>query len=179
MNVQITGKHIDVTDAMKDYIKKKINKLTRHLRDVIEVSVTLHVERYHHICEINIMADHLQIRGEGDTNDMYTSIDVAVDKIEKQLRRYRDKLQKRKIRGAEAVRESKMTVYDHRSVALEDEARVIVHSDKIPVKPMSVEEAVMQMDLLDQDFLVFKNAISDDINVIYHRRDGNIGLIEP
>jgi putative sigma-54 modulation protein len=72
-----------------------------------------------------------------------------------------------------------MTVYDHRSVALEDEARVIVHSDKIPVKPMSVEEAVMQMDLLDQDFLVFKNAISDDINVIYHRRDGNIGLIEP
>jgi len=110
---------------------------------------------------------------------MYTSIDVAVDKIEKQLRRYRDKLQKRKIRGGEAIRESKMTVYDHRSVALEDEARVIVQVDKISVKPMSVEEAVMQMDLLDQDFLVFNNATTDEINVLYHRRDGNIGLIEP
>ncbi len=179
MNIQITGKNIDVTDAMKDYIKKRINKLTRLLRDVIEVSITLHVERYHHICEINILADHLTIRGGGDTNDMYTSIDVAVDKIEKQLRRYRDKLQKRKIRGGDVVRESKMTVYDHRSVALEDEARIIVQVDKISVKPMSVEEAVMQMDLLDQDFLVFKNAITDEINVIYHRRDGNIGLIEP
>ena len=72
-----------------------------------------------------------------------------------------------------------MTVYDHRAMAREQDTRVIVSVDRIPVKPMTVEEAVMEMDLMSQDFLVFKNAETDEISVIYHRRDGNIGLIEP
>jgi putative sigma-54 modulation protein len=177
MNLRITGTNIDATDAIKDYIKKKIRKVTKYLRDVIEIQVTLKVERYQQICEITILADHITVRGEGDTTDMYASVDLAVERIEKQLRRYRDKLIRRRYRGADSVQEAKMSVLEHSSVIL-DEKPVVIVENRVPVKPMNVEEAVMQMDLMNRDFLVFKNAESDAINVIYHRADGNIGLIE-
>lgn len=178
MNIQITGKRVEVTDAMKEYIEKKINKITKTLRGVMEAVVTLRIERYHHIAEVAILTDHVTIRGEGNTADMYTSIDLACDRIEKQIRRYRDKIQKRRTAPAGKFREARMTVIDHDSITREN-APVIIKVDKIPVKPMALEEALMEMDLLNQDFLVFKNAETDAINVIYHRRDGNIGLIEP
>ncbi len=179
MNVQITGKRVDVTDAMRGYIEKKIDKITKHLKDVIDVVITLRIERYHHIAEINITADHLTIRGEGNTADMYSSIDMASNRIEKQINRYRGRLQTRRVAPPDKLREARMTVFEHESIARSEVKPVIVRVDKIPVKPMALEEAVMEMDLLNQDFLVFKNAETDDLNVIYHRRDGNIGLIEP
>jgi putative sigma-54 modulation protein len=179
VNLHITGKRVDVTDAMKDYIEKKINKISNKLRDVQDVAVTLRIERYHHIAEITIAADHLTIRGEGNTADMYSSIDAACSKIEKQVRKYRSRIQGRRTARPDKVREAQMTVYDHRAMARDQDTRIVISVDQIPVKPMTLEEAVMEMDLMNQDFLVFKNAESDDINVIYHRRDGNIGLIEP
>lgn len=179
MGLQITGKRVDVTDAMKSYIEKKINKITKRLRDVQDAVVTLKIERYHHIAEITIAADHLTIRGEGNTADMYSSIDMACSKIEKQIRKYRSRIQSRRTARPEKTHEAVMTVYDHRAMAREQDTRVVVAVDKIPVKPMTVEEAVMEMDLMSRDFLVFKNAETDEVNVIYHRRDGNIGLIEP
>ena len=178
MNLQITGKRVEITDAMRDYIDKKIAKITKNLRDVIDVNVTLHVERYRHIAEITIQAHQLTIRGQGDTADMYTSIDLACNRIEKQVTRYRGRLQNRGPRPGKTG-EATMTVLDHEALARDTESRVVVKVDKIPVKPMAVEEAVMEMDLLNQDFLVFRNAETDQLNVIYHRRDGNIGLIEP
>lgn len=179
MNLQITGKRVDVTDTMRDYIEKKIAKVTKNLRDVSDVVVTLHIERYRHVVDVSIHAGHITIRGEGNTTDMYTSIDAAFSRIEKQVRRYRDRLQARRASPPEKIRDATMTVYDHNAIADEEERRVVVMTEKVPVKPMSLEEAVMEMDLLNQEFLVFKNAETDSINVIYHRRDGNIGLIEP
>ncbi len=179
MGLQITAKRVDVTDAMKNYIEKKIGKITKRLRDVQDVAVTLRIERYHHIAEITIAADHLTIRSEGNTADMYSSIDIACSKIEKQIRRYRSRIQSRRTARPEKISDAVMTVYDHRAMAREQDTRVVVSVDKIPVKPMNVEEAVMEMDLMSMDFLVFKNAETDEVNVIYHRRDGNIGLIEP
>jgi len=179
VGLQITGKRVDVTDAMKIYIGKKIGKITKRLREVQDVIVTLRIERYHHIAEITIVADYLTIRGEGNTADMYSSIDIASNKIEKQIRKYRSRIQSRRVARPEKIREAVMTVYDHQAMAREQDTRVIVSVDKIPVKPMTVEEAVMEMDLMSQDFLVFKNAETDEVSVIYHRRDGNIGLIEP
>jgi putative sigma-54 modulation protein len=175
VGLQITGKRVDVTDAMKIYIDKKIGKITERLRDVQDVIVTLRIERYHHIAEITIAADHLTIRGEGNTADMYSSC----SKIEKQIRKYRSRIQSRRSARPEKIREAVMTVYDHGAMAREQDTRVVVSVDKIPVKPMTVEEAVMEMDLMSRDFLVFKNAETDEVSVIYHRRDGNIGLIEP
>lgn len=179
MGLQITGKRVDVTDAMKTYIDKKVNKISKKLRDVQDVLVTLRIERYHHIAEITITADHLTIRGEGNTADMYSSIDMACNKIEKQIGKYRSRIQSRRAARPERIREAMMTVYDHRAMARDRDSRVVVSVDRIPVKPMNLEEAVMEMDLMNQDFLVFKNAETDEINVIYHRRDGHIGLIEP
>jgi putative sigma-54 modulation protein len=179
VGLQITAKRVEVTDAMKNYIGKKVGKITKRLRDVQDIAVTLRIERYHHIAEITIAADHLTIRGEGNTADMYSSIDLACNKIEKQIRRYRSRIQSRRTARPEKIRDAVMTVYDHRAMARDQDTRVVVSVDKIPVKPMNVEEAVMEMDLMSMDFLVFKNAETDDINVIYHRRDGNIGLIEP
>ena len=179
MGLQITGKRVDVTDAMKTYIEKKVDKITKRLRDVQDVIVTLRIERYHHIAEITILADHLTIRGEGNTADMYSSIDTACSKIEKQIRKYRSRIQSRRTPRPDKVPEAVMTVYDHRAMARDEDTRVVVSVDKIPVKPMTVEEAVMEMDLMSRDFLVFKNAETDQVSVIYHRRDGNIGLIEP
>lgn len=179
MNIQVTGKRVEVTDAMREYIEKKAAKVTKNLRDVGDVIVTLHIERYRHVVDISVHAGHVTIRGEGNTSDMYTSIDAAFARIEKQVRRYRDRLQTRRAVPPEKVRDATMTVYDHNAIAEEEERRVLVKAEKIPVKPMSLEEAVMEMDLLNQEFLVFKNAETDAINVIYHRRDGNIGLIEP
>jgi putative sigma-54 modulation protein len=179
VGLQITAKRVDVTDAMKNYIEKKVGKITNRLRDVQDVAVTMRIERYHHIAEITITADHLTIRGEGNTADMYSSIDSACNKIEKQIRKYRSRIQSRRTARPEKIRDAVMTVYDHRAMAREQDTRVVVSVDKIPVKPMTVEEAVMEMDLMSMDFLVFKNAETDDVNVIYHRRDGNIGLIEP
>jgi len=179
MNIHITGKRIDVTDAMKEYVEKKITKLAKNLTDVIDVNVTMHLERYRHVAEITISAHHLTVRGKGDTTDMYTSIDMACARIEKQLARYRGRIQARRAPRAEKLAEATMTVYDHQALAGEADTRVVVKVDKISVKPMAIEEAVMEMDLLNQDFLVFKNAETDEVNVIYHRRDGDVGLIEP
>jgi putative sigma-54 modulation protein len=177
MNLQITGTNVEATDAIKDYIRKKVRKVTKYLRDIIEIHVTLKLERYQQICEITILADHMTVRGEGNTADMYASVDLAVERIEKQLRRYRDKLITRRYKGSDSVQEAKMSVLEHSSVIL-DEKPVVIVENRVPVKPMGVEEAVMQMDLMNRDFLVFKNAESGAINVIYHRADGNIGLIE-
>ncbi|UCE26632.1 MAG: ribosome-associated translation inhibitor RaiA [Candidatus Coatesbacteria bacterium] len=177
MNLRITGTNVDVTDAIKDYIRKKLKKVTKYLRDIIEIHVTVKQERYQQICEITILAGHITVRGEGDTADLYASVDLAVERIEKQIRRYRGKLISRRHRGADSVQEAKMSVLEHSSVILDGKPVVIVE-DMVPVKPMSVEEAVMQMDLMNRDFLVFKNAESDAVNVIYNRTDGNIGLIE-
>jgi putative sigma-54 modulation protein len=179
VGLQITGKRVDVTDAMKSYIEKKVEKITKKLRDVQEVIVTLRIERYHHIAEIAISADHLTIRGEGNTADMYSSIDMACSKIDKQVRRYRSRIHSRRTPRPDKTEKARMTVFDHQAMARDSDTRVVVSVDAIPVKPMTVEEAVMEMDLMNQDFLVFKNAETDDINVIYHRRDGNIGFIEP
>lgn len=177
MNLQITGTNIDVTDAIKNYIRKKLKKVTKYLRNIIEIHVTVKQERYQQICEITILADNITVRGEGDTADLYASVDLAVERIEKQLRRYRGKLISRRHRGANSVQEAKISILEHSSVIL-DEKPVVIVEDMVPVKPMGVEEAIMQMDLLNRDFLVFKNAESDAVNVIYHRSDGNIGLIE-
>lgn len=177
MDVKITGKNVEVTDAIRDYTVKKLRKVTKYLRDIIEINVTFRLERYQEICEIMILADHLTVRGEGNTADMYASVDLAVERIEKQLRRYRGKLISRRSRGAEAVKEAKISVLEHSSVVFDEKPLVIIE-DRVPVKPMNVEEAVMQMDLTDRDFLVFKNSETGEINVIYHRADGNIGLIE-
>lgn len=170
MRINITGKNIEVSEYLKELTEKKVKKISRYFKPETEVNVTLSVERSRHICEVTIPFDGGIIRGEEVTGDMYASIDNVLDKLEKQISRYRTKLSRSLRAGVE------LPALDEED---EEPARKIVRTKRFAFKPMSIEEAVLQMDLLGHSFYVFTNAVTDKVNVLYLRKDGNLGLIEP
>lgn len=171
MQIAIRGKGIDVTNALKDHVEKKVGKIEKFFEVPLTAQVTLNVERDRHIVEVTVPINGLYIRGEEATGDMYASIDLVVDKLEKQIEKYKTRIA-RKLRGGEA-RESGGADF-----GATGEPKV-VKTKRFSVKPMSVEEAVMQMNLIGHDFFVFSNAETKQVNVVYRRKDGNFGLIEP
>ncbi|WP_022849755.1 ribosome hibernation-promoting factor, HPF/YfiA family [Limisalsivibrio acetivorans] len=176
MHVQITARNIELTDAIRDYAEKKVTKLSKYFDQITEANVTLEVQKNVHIVDILISANGVLMKGLERSEDLYASIDLAVDKIEKQLVKYKEKLQSRKLMDKDFREPLKLNVLDTQSFD-EETPRIIISKD-IPVKPMDVEEAVMQMDLLNKNFFVFRNALLGEISVVYKRDDGNIGLIE-
>jgi len=137
--------------------------------------VVLLVEKFRHIAEININGDRLTINGKEETNDMYSAIDIVLDKLEKQIKKNKQKIRERRpgVKGKNiALMEADINLPDEE---LEREVKI----KNIEYKPMDVEEAVLQMDLLSNNFLVFTNARSDRVNVLYRRKDGHYGLIQP
>lgn len=176
MNIQITGKNIELTDAIRSYVEKKVTKVKKYFDQVIDVQVILDVQKNVHIAEILVNAKGVFLKGLEKSEDLYASIDLAIDKIDRQLVKYKEKLKDKKLMEKEFEKPLKLNVYDHRNI---DEKPTIIVSKQIPVKPMDVEEAVMQMDLLNKNFFVFRNSTSGEVNVVYRRDDGNIGLIEP
>lgn len=174
MKVIISGKHMDVTNALKEHVKKKIGKLEKYFKDITEVQVTLSVEKERHIVEVTIHVNGIILRGEEATGDMYASIDMVVDKLEKQIEKYKTKLYK-KYRKSFRFNDVEMQSTKHQ----DNGEPQIVKTKRFAIKPMPVEEAVLQMDLLGHDFFVFTNADTEEVNVVYKRKDGNYGLIEP
>jgi putative sigma-54 modulation protein len=176
MNIQITARNIDITDAIRDYAEKKVSKLERYFDHITDASVLLEVQKNVHIVEILLSGNGLFMKGLEKSEDLYASIDLASDKIEKQLVKYKEKLKGKKIHEKEYDTPLRLNVLDSQSVE-DSETRIIISKD-IPVKPMDAEEAVMQMDLLNKSFFVFRNSESNEVAVVYQRDDGNIGLIE-
>src|SRR5690554_508678 len=173
MEIRIQGKNLEVTKALQDYAEKKVAKISKFFeQEPLEVQVTMAVERETHIVDITVSVNGLLLRGEEKTADMYSSIDGAVNKIERQVHKYKTKINRR-------LREDNRVVLPSRDETEEAPEPVIVRTKRFAVKPMSVTEAVMQMDLLGHDFFVFFNADTDEVNVVYKRRGGNYGLIEP
>ncbi|WP_213974792.1 ribosome hibernation-promoting factor, HPF/YfiA family [Tepidanaerobacter acetatoxydans] len=172
MKLNISGKNFTVTKALKDYAEKKLGKLEKFFDSEVEAQVTLSVEKNRHIVEVTMPINGMLLRGETETYDMYSSIDAVVDKLEKQIEKYKTK----------TARNIKKKSFDYsgngKKASNENEPR-IVRIKKFALKPMDLEEAVMQMDLLGHNFFVFSNAETDEVNVVYKRRDGNYGLIEP
>ncbi len=173
VKVIISGKHMEVTNALKDYVSKKIGKLEKYFKEIAEVQVTLSVEKERHIVEVTILVNGIILRGEEETGDMYTSIDMVIDKLEKQIEKYKTKLYKK---YRKSFRFNDVEVANQKE---ENNEPKIVKTKRFAIKPMPVEEAVLQMDLLGHDFFVFTNAKTDEVNVVYRRKDGNYGLIEP
>ena len=171
MKVTITGKNIEVSEYLRDLALKKIAKLERYFPEDTEVLITMTVEKNRHIVEVTIPYQGGIIRGEESTGDMYASIDNVIAKLEKQIHRHKTRLEK-SLRYDDASPE--YDDYDY-----EDEGPHIVRVKRFSMKPMSVEEAMLQLELLGHSFFVFTNAETDRINVIYARKDGNFGLIEP
>lgn len=171
MRVQVRGRNINVTDALKDYVEKRVGKLDKYIDNFGDAQITLTVEKDSHRIEVTIPINGMILRGEESTGDMYTSIDLVVEKLEKQIEKYKGKLQKRGARLADNFRAT--------ASPQEEEAPQLVRTKRFAIKPMPVDEAVLQMNLLGHSFFVFSNAETEQVNVVYKRKDGNYGLIEP
>ncbi|TEB04314.1 putative sigma-54 modulation protein [Pelotomaculum schinkii] len=170
MNVQVRGRNIEVTSALKEYVGKRVGKLDKYIDNLGDAQVTMTVEKDSHRIEVTIPINGMILRGEESTGDMYASIDLVVEKLEKQIGKYKGKLQKRGVRY----------VNDQRvPAALEEDTPRMVRTKRFAIKPMPVDEAVLQMNLLGHNFFVFSNAETEQVNVVYKRKDGNYGLIEP
>lgn len=171
MKFSISGKNISLTDALKDTVEKKLGKLSKYFNPDIEAHVTLSVQKNNQRVEVTIPFNGIILRGEVSTDDMYSSIDDVADKIEKQIIKHKTKLERK-------IHEGSMRFSSIPYEPEEDELK-IVRTKKFSIKPMDVEEALLQMDLLGHEFYVFKNSESNEVNVVYKRKDGNYGLIEP
>ena len=171
MRLQVRGRNMEVTDALRDYVEKRLGKLKKYLEVISDVQVVLAVEGDSHRVEVTIPLGGVILRGEEVTADMYASIDLVVEKLEKQIERYKGRLLRRYEKGAAEARAAAQKE--------EEEAPRVVRTKRFAIKPMTVDEAIMQMNLLGHSFFVFSNAETNEVNVLYRRRDGNYGLIEP
>ncbi len=178
MNINVRGKNIEATPALVDYAQKKLGKLDKHFEQATDVQVVLSVIREEHIVEVTLNLNGLILRGEESTSDMYASIDMVVDKLERQVKKYKTRMNKSlRFRGMRTISEKHAALEAEERA--EDDAPQVVRTKRFTLKPMSVEEAILQMDLLGHNFFVFTNAETDGVNVVYRRKDGNYGLIEP
>ncbi len=173
MNIIVSGRHLDITPALKNYAEEKLKKVDRYLSDISEAVVTLSIEKkYRHKAEVLLKVNGYLIQAEGVTGEIYSSIDEVSDKLERQVKKYKEKLVAHRKGGAKPA-ESEQTA------EVPEEKGRIIKNKRFELKPMSPDEASMQMELLGKDFYVFINDKSSDVNVIYLRSDGNYGLIEP
>lgn len=174
MRYTIIGKNIEVTEGLKAAVQDKIGKLERYFESDTEVHVTLAVEKDRQKIEVTIPVRGTIIRAEQESSDMYVSIDLVEEIIERQLKRYKNKL-------IDAKQEAGFSKLLAEEEAIEDDAIEITRVKRFAMKPMDVEEACVQMELLGHSFYVFRNAETDEVNVVYKRKGkGNsYGLIEP
>lgn len=175
MRITITGRNIDLTQGLKDAVEEKLSKLEKYFKPDTDVYVTLSVEKERQKIEVTIPTKGHVIRSEQVSNDMYVSIDLVEEVIERQLRKYRTKLSSKKIAAAELFTPEFLEADDP-----EDEEEVkIVRTKRFGMKPMYPEDACIQMELTGHDFFVFRNAETDEVNVVYKRKGNTYGLIEP
>ncbi len=178
MIINVRGKNIDATPSLVDYAHKKLGKLDKHFDQNTDVQVVLSVIREDHIVEVTVNLNGMIIRGEESTGDMYASIDQVVDKLERQVKKYKTRVKKQNRQNGFRSMNEKQAALEAEEKVEEDKPQV-VRTKRFPLKPMTVEEAILQMDLLGHSFFFFVNADTDVTNVIYCRKDGNYGLIEP
>lgn len=177
----IRGKNIEVTPPLREYVEKKVGKMVKYFDRVGEISVLLTVIKGKHIVEVTMpIPDGVLLRGEESTGDMYSSIDLVVEKIERQIHKYKTKINRR-LRGKGFRTEILAEEMRAREEAARKEAEEdfpVVKKKKFIVKPMDIQEAIMQMNLLNHDFFVFRDGTTEEVCVVYRRNDGKYGLIE-
>lgn len=186
MNLKITGRHMEMTDAIKVYVENGLGRLRQHFDKVLDADVILSVEKHRHIAEMNLHANGVRIHSKEVSQDMYASIDAVLAKLDRQIRKYKDRINRHQPRTAKEARE-----YQHQIIEMPEEEPAnggngiitvrhrVVHREQLGMRPMSIDEAVLQLELVDDAFLVFSNADTQQVNVLYAREDGTYGLIEP
>jgi putative sigma-54 modulation protein len=171
MKYNIRGNKIDVTAAIEDYIKSKISKVEKYFNDSVEAKVIISAKGKEQKVEVTIWSGKYNVRAEETHEDLYAAIDLVLDKLERQLKKYKDKIQTTK-------RSTKEEYVPEIEEFFEDEEQNIVRRKQVFLKPIDEEEAITQMELLGHSFFVFKNVETDKINVCYKRKDGDYGIIE-
>ena len=180
MNLIIKGKQIEVTDSVDNYVRKKMNKLEKYFDQILEAVATISVEKNRHIFEVTLQAKKSIIRAEEESDSIFNSIDRVVERLERQIIKYKEKLYSKY--GNEYSKEKIADISEREIVGIDtpaEQERKIVRTKRFVIKPMSPEEAGLQMELLGHNFYVFSNEETAQFNVIYKRKDGNFGLIEP
>ena len=173
MRISISGKNLEVSDYMRETAEKKLNKLSKFFPQDADAQVSLAVEKNRHIVEVTVPYEGRIVRAEETSGDMYASLDNVVNKLEKQVQRFRTRQDRR--------RKSGEVIADYAPVAEEEKEAFkprIARTKKFDIRPMSEEEAMLQMEMLGHSFFVFENAETGEVNVLYVRKDGNYGLIE-
>ena len=174
----VRGKNIEITPALKEYVEKRVGKVTKYFDEVGEITVLLTVLKGQHIVEVTVpVPGGILLRGEEATMDMYTSIDLVVEKLERQIHKQKTKLARRFRSGGfkvDEVAEEKVP----EALKEDGEEYTVIKTKRFVVKPMDVQEAIMQMNLINHNFFVFRDAATEEVNVVYRRTDGNYGLIE-
>ncbi|MCI9236891.1 ribosome-associated translation inhibitor RaiA [Lachnospiraceae bacterium 50-23] len=175
MKFIIIGKNIDVTTGLREAVESKLGKLERYFTSDTEIHVTLSVQKERQKIEVTIPVKGTIIRSEQESNDMYVSIDLVEEVIERQLRKYKNKLVAKHQEGGNFKQE----FFESDEKTEDDNEIRIIRTKKFGIKPMYPEDACVQMELLGHDFFVFCNAETDEVNVVYRRKNGSFGLIEP
>ncbi|WP_313163217.1 ribosome hibernation-promoting factor, HPF/YfiA family [Sedimentibacter sp.] len=174
MKLSIYAKNMQLTDALKEAAIKKINRLDKFFQQDIEAKIVLSIEKKLHKVEVTIPFNGRIVRVEESSDDMYNAVDEAVESLERQIRKHKTKLQNKK-HSNESIKFENIEPLD-----IEDDQEFkVVKTKRFAIKPMGIEEAILQMDLLKHNFFVFLNGDSEEVNVVYKRKDGNYGLIEP
>ena len=175
MQTSVTFKNLDSSEHLKSYVSDKLDRFDRLLDNPAGANVVLRVEKFRHIAEINISGDRMTINGKEETEEMYSAIDMVLDKLEKQIKKGKEKTRERRAKAKAKAHAGS----GEATAEIEDDQPRQVKIKNIEYKPMDVDEAVLQMGLTSDSFLVFTNARTDQINVLYRRNDGDLGLIQP
>jgi putative sigma-54 modulation protein len=184
--IRVQGKNLALTDALRQYVGEKLSKLPRYFDQVQDAQVVLSVARDRNrgraqVVEMTVWCDGLVLRAEERSEDMYASIDLAAEKLERQIEKYRSRMigKRRQDEARKRQRQEETAEAALRGTPVPDTLPSIVRTKRFPMKAMTTEEAAVQLDLLGHEFFVFRQATTHEINVVYRRRDGNYGLIEP
>ena len=193
--IHVTGRDVLVTDAMKDYAIDKVSKIEKFSPRIIEVNITMDIQKLEHRVDIVLKVDHVKIKGHASSTDMYASIDRAVEKIERQLKRYKKKIQDHTAKALNIVDLKVNVLKNPNEEELEDindqieeanerdmvesyQPHVVVDQETKPLKTLNQDEAVMKMELSGDSFLIYRGEEDQKLKVIYRRKDGNFGIIE-
>lgn len=176
MKINVVAKNIQLTPSLKDIVERKISKLDKYFDPNIEAKATLSVQKNSHKVEVTIPFNGVILRCEESTDDMYKSIDLVEEKLQRQIRKQKTKLSRKNTGGSLRFPDFKSIEENENE---EENSFKIVKTKSFDVKPMSQEEAILQMELVGHNFFVYQDAKSNRVNVMYKRKDGNYGLIEP
>lgn len=179
MKIDFTGRGIDVSDRIRSFTESKLERLKKILGNIQDVKAVFTVEKYRQKAEINFHFEKHDFHGTEETTDLFQSIDGVVEKLEKQARRFKDKRMSRKRSTTETIRSNGLQI-DEPTMAIDPDRTIqVIPVDPIQVRPMALEEAVDALTKFEDEFLVFRNADTEVINVVYRRKDGHIGHIGP